>query len=45
MATPGCWDGSVPARRTRWPPGFEAADTEEFRVRYLTLLSYFTDPS
>lgn len=23
---------------------FRAADTEEFRVRYLTLLSYFTDP-
>jgi hypothetical protein len=23
---------------------FQAADTEEFRVRYLTLLSYFTDP-
>ena len=24
---------------------FQAADSEEFRVRYLTLLSYFTDPS
>lgn len=24
---------------------FEAADNEEFRVRYLTLLSYFTDPA
>ena len=24
---------------------FLAADTEEFRVRYLTLLSYFTDPA
>jgi hypothetical protein len=24
---------------------FQAADTEEFRVRYLTLLSYFTDPN
>jgi hypothetical protein len=24
---------------------FRAADSEEFRVRYLTLLSYFTDPS
>ena len=24
---------------------FQAADTEEFRVRYLTLLSYFTDPT
>jgi hypothetical protein len=23
---------------------FRAADSEEFRVRYLTLLSYFTDP-
>jgi hypothetical protein len=23
---------------------FQAADSEEFRVRYLTLLSYFTDP-
>jgi hypothetical protein len=23
---------------------FRSADTEEFRVRYLTLLSYFTDP-
>jgi hypothetical protein len=23
---------------------FQSADTEEFRVRYLTLLSYFTDP-
>jgi hypothetical protein len=23
---------------------FQTADTEEFRVRYLTLLSYFTDP-
>jgi hypothetical protein len=23
---------------------FQGADTEEFRVRYLTLLSYFTDP-
>jgi hypothetical protein len=23
---------------------FQAAETEEFRVRYLTLLSYFTDP-
>jgi hypothetical protein len=33
---PGASD-SVAAR-------FRAADTEEFRVRYLTLLSYFTDP-
>ncbi|HET7600592.1 MAG TPA: hypothetical protein VFK09_09880 [Gemmatimonadales bacterium] len=24
---------------------FRAADTDEFRVRYLTLLSYFTDPA
>jgi hypothetical protein len=24
---------------------FEQADTQEFRVRYLTLLSYFTDPA
>lgn len=24
---------------------FRSADTDEFRVRYLTLLSYFTDPS
>ena len=24
---------------------FQAADTEEFRVRYLTLLSYFTNPA
>jgi hypothetical protein len=24
---------------------FRAADSEEFRVRYLTLLSYFTDPA
>jgi hypothetical protein len=24
---------------------FQAADSEEFRVRYLTLLSYFTDPA
>jgi hypothetical protein len=24
---------------------FRSADTEEFRVRYLTLLSYFTDPA
>jgi hypothetical protein len=24
---------------------FRTADTEEFRVRYLTLLSYFTDPA
>jgi hypothetical protein len=24
---------------------FQSAETEEFRVRYLTLLSYFTDPA
>jgi hypothetical protein len=31
------------ARDSVWSR-FRAADTEEFRVRYLTLLSYFTDP-
>ena len=32
--------GAVDSVATR----FRTADTEEFRVRYLTLLSYFTDP-
>jgi hypothetical protein len=33
--------GAADSVRTR----FLGADTEEFRVRYLTLLSYFTDPT
>ena len=44
MATPGCSAGSARARRTRSSARFLSADTEEFKVRYLTLLSYFTDP-
>ena len=44
-ATPGCWAGWAPAPRTRWSRDSCAADSEEFKVRYLTLLSYFTDPA
>ena len=43
-ATPGCSAGSARARRTRSSARFRSASSEEFKVRYLTLLSYFTDP-
>ena len=44
-ATRGCSAGSARARRTRCSARFLSADSAEFKVRYLTLLSYFTDPA